>query len=172
VERCIIVADISISLSTQATQTTRYIRIPPAAFAHPDHSFHFLHESETITPSLCILKLVTAGEDTITTNYLLEVLDATLPRYRLRYRLKQYVTYLSDDEWESGDNDPPPIILLVCPKTTDLIYAKRRTKKLLDDEWEDDDEDRPHIRFTTTRQLGTHGATAKIWEEGRKLYGL
>jgi hypothetical protein len=58
------------------------------------------------------------------------------------------------------------------PRTTDLIYAKRRTKKLMDEEWDEDDEDRPHIRFTTTGELKKHGAGAKIWEDGRKLYGI
>ena len=84
----------------------------------------------------------------------------------MRYRLKKYVTYLEDGEWE-GD-DPAPIILLVCPNVTDLIYAKRSTKKLIEDTYDDD----IHIRFTTTELLRKEGIPAKIWEEGRLRYGL
>lgn len=172
VEHSMLVADICIALRAKATQTTRYARITPAAFAHPDHNYYFLADSDTISPSLCVVKRVGPEDNRVVTNYLFEVADATLPRYRLRHRLKQYVTYLPDDEWESGENDPPPIVLLALSRTTDLIYAKRKVKRLLDEDWDEDDEDRPHIRFTTTQQLKAHGVTAKIWEEGRKLYGL
>ena len=84
----------------------------------------------------------------------------------MRYRLKKYVAYLEDGEWEA--DDPAPIILLVCPNITDLIYAKRSTKKLVEDTYEDD----LHIRFTTTELLHKEGITAKIWEEGRLKHSL
>ena len=84
----------------------------------------------------------------------------------MRYRLKKYVTYLADGEWE-GD-EPDPVILLVCPSITELIYAKRATKKLIEDSYEED----LHIWFTTTETLKHAGLTANIWEEGRLLHSL
>ncbi|MGB4967377.1 MAG: hypothetical protein WBO35_04210, partial [Candidatus Saccharimonadales bacterium] len=130
------------------------------------HSYHFLAEHEILRPNLCIVKR--NKQDKITANYLLEIFDATLPRYRMRRRLKAYVTYLDDQEWEA--DDPQPIILLVCPTVTELIYAKRATKKLIEDTYADEGELR--IRFTTTEILKREGATAKIWEEGRNVHGL
>jgi len=165
--RSMLIADCCILLESETTPDTRYVPIVHAQYIHPHHSFHFLAESETIMPHLCVVKEHDTKNSRIITNYLLEVFDATLPRYRLKYRLKQYLTYLSDDEWESGENDPPPIILLVCANLTDLIYAKRRVKTLIDNEWDDEDQDKPHIRFTTAQQLKQHGITAKIWEEVR-----
>ena len=125
-------------------------------------------EHEAFRPNLCIVK----QKGVVTTSYLLETFDASLPRYRLRFRLKAYVTYLDDNEWE-GD-EPQPIILLVCTNLNDLIYAKRRVKNLLLDtyyEVEDIPED-IHVRLTTNEQLQKHSITANIWEEGRELYKL
>ena len=100
------------------------------------------------------------------TNYKLEIFDATMPRYRIKKRLSNYVEYLDDGEWESDSGDDrPPIILLVCPRTSDLIYAKRRTRGLITDIWEHDDDDRPHIRFATFKELQLHSVVEEIWEE-------
>jgi hypothetical protein len=129
-------------------------------------------DSELLHPHLCFSKEKYQGKDdknSVTIDsYLLEIFDATLPRYRIKKRLSNYVEYLDDDnEWEDGtDGDKLPIILLVCPRTNDLIYAKRRTRGLMAEIWERDDEDRPHIRFTTTEKLKEHGVTAQeIWEQ-------
>ena len=101
-------------------------------------------------------------------SYLLEVFDATMPRYRIKKRLSNYAEYLDDgEEWRDGaDTDKLPIILLVCPRVSDLIYAKRRTRGLLAEIWEYDEEDRPHIRFTTVEKLKEYGVMGEeIWKE-------
>jgi hypothetical protein len=60
------------------------------------------------------------------------------------------------------------------PTLVDLIYAKRRTKKLLLDEYYESEDipDDIHIRFTTTEQLQQQGITANIWEERRELFNV
>lgn len=68
----------------------------------------------------------------------------------------------------SIDNEQLPIVLFVCSSTTDLIYAKRRSRKLIADTWywEDDDAERPRVRFTTVEKLKQSGLLAKgIWEQ-------
>jgi hypothetical protein len=75
-------------------------------------------------------------EEATLESYLLEVFDSTLPRYRMKKRLGDYVKYLDDEdyEWkEQTDTEKLPILLFVCPRTSDLIYAKRRTRKLIAD---------------------------------------
>jgi len=145
-----------------ALDSDQFSVLTEAEYIDPDHDYHFLAEHDILRPSLHIQKQT----KDVTTNYLLEIFDASLPRYRMRRRLKAYVTYLDDQEWE-GD-DPQPIILLVCPNVTELIYAKRATKKLIEDTYEDD----LHMRFTTAELLQKHGITAKLWEEGRLRFGL
>ena len=174
--RSIVIADCCINLKAKSSQELRYGIATQADYANSDHGYHFLVDAETITPHLCIVKheykkngVPDKNDPGIITNYLLEIFDPSFPHYRIRYRLKQYVNYLSNDEWESGDNDPSPIILLVCPRVTDLIYAKRRTKKILENEWDTED---IHLWFTTIDQLKQHGITALIWEEHRKIFAI
>lgn len=173
IDRCLCVADNCISLEQARNEDdypqTWYFYETEADY-RSDSYYHFMSDSELIHPQLCFGKQqYERGEPETTESYLLEIFDATLPRYRLRYRLGKYVQYLDEelDEWEQQTyGDPRPTILLVCATLTDLIYAKRRTRGLMKDIWDFDDEDRPHIRFTTTEQLKKQGVLAQeIWEE-------
>jgi len=167
IDRSLLVADCCLALKQakdmqDLTTKLSYASITESYYFITDHDYHFLAEHEVLRPSLCIVK----QKSGTTTNYLLEIFDSTLPRYRLRYRLKQYVSYLDDGEWEG--EEPEPIVLLVCASLTDLIYAKRATKKLIADTYNDD----IHIRFTTIEKLKTQGIAGDIWEEGRKRFGV
>jgi hypothetical protein len=51
----------------------------------------------------------------------------------MKKRLSDYITYLDDEAatWqEETDTEKPPIILFAPPRTSDLIYAKRRPRGL------------------------------------------
>lgn len=177
IDRCLALADVCIELGDPRHGThwliTRYYYETEADYMS-DSYYHFMADSELIHPQLCFHD---SGDDTDDTyadpdfaesSYLLEIFDATLPRYRLRNRLKQYVQYLDEemDEWKDGScGDPNPTVLLICASLTDLIYAKRRTKGLMADIWDYNEEDRPQIRFTTTEKLKERGILAEeIWE--------
>lgn len=146
-----------------------YTCITEADYLDQSNDYHFLAEHEPkLRPNVCIVK----KKGRSITHYLLEILDPTLPQYKVRSKVKNYVTYLTDNEWEGGG--PAPIILLVLPSLYGLIYAKRKVRKLLMNEYYEA-EDIPrdlHIRFTATEQLQAQGITATIWEEGRKRLGV
>jgi len=169
IDHCMLIADCCINLETKTKDTSNklsYSYVTKADYIDPDSDCHFLHESELIYPDLCFVKHERKKGEDLTTSFLLEVFDPTFPRYRIKKRLSNYIEYLDDGEWQSEtEDDEPPIILLACPRTSDLIYAKRRTRGLVADIWEHDDEDRPHIRFATIDKLKEHGVTGKIWEE-------
>ena len=172
IDRCLLLVDCCLTLSTTRDDYNWYFFETEADY-QKDSYYHFLMDNESgIHPHLCFSKDIYEGgasEPTIEHSYLLEIFDATLPRYRIKKRLSNYVNYLDqeEDDWEeSSEDDNLPIILMVCPRTTDLIYAKRRTRGLLAEVWEHDDEDRPHIRFTTAEKLRQFGILAdEIWEE-------
>lgn len=170
IDRCLLLADCCISLDKQRTDTSTYYYETEADYLG-DSYYHFLADSELIRPHLCFSKNeydYGVNEDVTIDSCLLEIFDATLPRYRMKKRLGNYVKYFDEEDSEWGnetDNDKLPIILLVCPRTTDLIYAKRRTRGLLAEEWEHDDEDRPHIRLTTIEKLKELGIFGDIWEK-------
>lgn len=162
IDRSLLVADCCLLLqaansNNANTSKLRFDYITEADYIDPDHDYHFLAEHDVLRPNLCIVKRNKQGK--VTANYLLEIFDSSLPRYRLRYRLKQYVAYLDDAQWEG--TEPEPTILLVCPSVMELIYAKRRAKRLIEYTYEDD----LNIRFTTIDKINTLGVTGEIWEE-------
>jgi hypothetical protein len=175
----ILVADCCLSLRTKRTAEQlsiapdgaipSYTYVTEADYLDPDSRYRFLAEHETLRPNLLFMKW--RGK-TVTKRYLLEIFDPHLPQYRLRNRIKAYVTYLIEDEWEGAD--PQPVILLVFPSLYGLIYAKRKVRKLLIDEYYEaaDIPKDLHIRFTTIEQLQAPGITADIWEEGHKRLGV
>ncbi len=178
IDRSLLLADCSIDLADERNGTyylkTRYYYETEADYRR-DQYYGFLAHSELIHPQLCFHEAPDDEDDeygdpdAIEKSYLLEIFDAALPRYRLRNRLKKYVEWLDEetDEWEDKTyGDPLPVILLVCSSTTDLIYAKRRTRGLVADIWEYEDGKRPDIRFTTMEKLKQFGVLAgEIWEK-------
>jgi hypothetical protein len=174
IDRCVLLADFCIALRQQSTQTTGYYYQTEADYLLENSYYHFIFDSELTHPHLCFCKDKydkDGKQEATLESYLLEVFDPTLPRYRMKKRLDDYVKYLDDKdyEWkEQTGTEKLPILLFVCPRTSDLIYAKRRTRKLVADAWEykDDDEQRPHIRFTTVDKLRQFGLLAKdAWEQ-------
>jgi len=173
IDRCVLLADCCITLQQHSTKTVGYYYQTEADYLSESSYYHFILDSELIQPSLCFCKDKydkDGKEEATLESYLLEVFDPTLPRYRMKKRLGDYVKYLDDEdcEWkEQTDTEKLPILLFVCPRTTDLIYAKRRTRKLIADAWEykDDDEERPRVRFTTIDELNQSNVLAKIWEQ-------
>jgi hypothetical protein len=151
IDRCVLLADCCISLRQQRTKTTGYFYQTEADYLSASSYYHFILDSELLRPSLmfCKDKYDEQGKEEATLeSYLLEIFDPTLPRYRMKKRLGDYVKCLDDEdyEWkEQTDTEKLPILLFVCSRTSDLIYAKRRTRKLIADAWEykDDDEERP-----------------------------
>lgn len=178
IDRCVLLAGCCITLGKTSGEETNDIdhwceywySYETEADYLGDSYYNFLTESD-LRPNLCFSKEVWEGfgEPHSTETYMLHIFDSTLPRYRMKKRLSDYITYLDDEAatWqEETDTEKPPIVLFVCPKTGDLIYAKRRTRGLLADIWEHDDEDRPHIRFTTIDKLKQSGVLSEeIWEE-------
>ena len=175
IDRCMLIADCCINLEhardiRKGVESWFYFETEADYLG--DSYYHFLSDSELIHPQLCFSKEQNGGTNEPETieSYLLEIFDATLPRYRIKKRLANYVQYLDEEaeEWKSEtDTEKLPIILLVCPCLSDVIYAKRRTRGLIADIWEYDDEGRKdiHIRFTTADKLKEYGVTGEIWEE-------
>lgn len=180
IDRCVLIADCALALEQQDSaneakgKKLRYYYQTEADYLLERSYYHFVLESELIQPQLifCQDKISKDGkeEETIV-SCILEVFDPTLPRYRMKKRLGDYVKFLDEEgsEWQDKtDTEQLPIVLFVCPSTTDLIYAKRRSRKLIVDAWywEDDDAERPRMRFTTVEKLKQGGLLGKgVWEQ-------
>ena len=170
IDQCMLLADCCIAMNKQneddsGKSRVHYLYATQADYTDSDNGYHFLSESELIRPLLCYEKTVETKEDVIAATYLLEIIESTMPRYRVRKRLKNYIQYLEDGEWqdETDEDEPNPTALFVCPTLVELIYCKRATKRLLEEMWDED----IGIWFTTAEKLITQGITEKIWEEVR-----
>ncbi len=153
IDRCLLVTDCCIALRAKSSGELKYSFVLSADYADPESSHRFLDE---LKPHFFFSKQ--QGDET--TNYFIESFEQTLPRYQLRKRLKDYADYLAS-EW-NDDNGPVPIALFICATMADLIYVKRRVKKLIEDDWSDED---LQLRITTLEKIQKHGVASMIWEE-------
>jgi len=162
IARSLMLADCCLDLHARSDERVAYRFQTQADYADPNSTYHFLALDDAIHPHLCFTKREQSKPNG-TKTYLLEIFDATLPRYRIRNRLKQYVQYLQSGVWEQQTEDrTPPSALFVCPTVADLIYAKRRTRTLLENSFDETEAD---LRFTTASELRAHGLAGEIWEE-------
>lgn len=153
INHCLLVADCCITLQAKSGDGLKYGCVLPAEYVDPDSEYHPLGE---LKPHLFFLK----QQDSETTSYLLENFEQTLPRYQLRKRLKDYIEYLSSGDWDDNFG-PQPIVLFVCSTTAELLYVKRRLRKL----FEDEDIENASIRITTVEKLKAESVVNRIWEE-------
>ena len=95
--------------------------------------------------------------------YFLDILDPHVPRYALRYRIKQYIDFHDNESnWKQLTNDGKfPYILLIFPDTKKLNHIKKYIKEQLEREFFVDD---MVFSLTTTKELLEQGFKSQIWE--------
>lgn len=49
------------------------------------------------------------------TRYFVEIIDDGTPRFVLRKRIQQYVTYFENGEWQAYTKQPFPTVIFICP---------------------------------------------------------
>ncbi len=153
---CQLLADICLDLKAQSINGVVFDYATAQDYVSPKstyYSFGFLSE---LSPQL----LFSRAKNNNQSHYLLEILNASLPSYRIRKRIRTYLKFLTDYDWMENLKTPPEI-LFVCQTKELLIRTKRYTKKLLVDE----DNDDIHISFALEAEVRKFGATAEVWEE-------
>jgi hypothetical protein len=157
IERCLLVAGACVTLASPI-ECVSYSFITESDYSDPEHEHHSLIY---IRPQLCFIKSTTSTKDCTTTNFLLEVFLTSSPRYFVQRRIKEYIEYLESSDWEE-DFDSKPIALMACPSLAELIYCKRRVRRVLEMIGRSED---THIRFATHEDIKREGVRAPIWEE-------
>lgn len=153
IDQCLFIADSCLALQSKSDESQQYVCVTPAEYVDSTSEYHYLSE---LKPHLLFSK----HQGKTMSNYLLENVALSLPRYQLRKRLKDYVEYLAN-EWSEA-NGPLPVALFVCSTTADLMYVKRRIKLLLDDLSNNED---VRVRVTTIGKVQAIGVASMIWEE-------
>jgi len=161
ISRSKVLADISIELAGKTSESLRYVCQTATEYAGATSPFHFIQDLEIPRPDLCYSKQSGSAK----TTYLVLFLDATLPRERVKRRLKLYVDFLDYElaKWQEKSGEKKrPTVLFICPSLSDLLYAKRRTRKLLRDIPHKDD---LHLKFETLDTVKALGFINAKWEE-------
>ncbi len=57
-----------------------------------------------------------------THRYFLEVIDSHVPRFAIKYRIKQYFEYYGEQTWQDTTQKPFPAIMVVCSDQKKLDY--------------------------------------------------
>lgn len=148
---CQFLADIYLNLKAQSKDGISFDFATTSDYTSPDSSYNFLSD---LTTQL----IFTKQKKTTKSYYLLEILNVTLPKYRIRKRVKDYVSFLLNYEWMEHFKSAPRI-LFICQTNELLVSTKRMTKRLLEDE-----ED-IHISFALAEEVKKQGVTADIWKE-------
>lgn len=169
IDHCLLLADCCLHLEKRNklnNNELHYKYALEADYSRPDNDFYYLNNDVLIHPELAFIKKSLTGDINTTQTYLMQLFSIHTPRYMIKKKLRAYLEYLLDDVWEENNNvDSPPIILITCPTLSELIYAKRCTKKLLTNILDDEIPENIKIRFTTLDKLRSNGLTAVIWED-------
>jgi hypothetical protein len=183
VDSCILIGEMVLTLRDRGIQSKSkkeefelsYSVATKTDLDNPNNSFHFLDE---INIDL-LIKREKRKKTTATKNksaekqkekqpdivfFLLQIIAPTLPRPSIRKRIKNFISFYYENQWEETRDEPFPIIMIVCPTLSTLIYIKRLTRKLLEDE---DNPSDLRFQFTTVEQVRKHGITGEIWEVTR-----
>jgi hypothetical protein len=161
ISRSKVLADISIELGQKTSESKRYVCQTVAEIVLPSSEFHFVTKIEAVHPDF----VYTRQQDGTSKTYLLELLDATLPRDRVKRRLRASVDVLDYGfkDWRKVSGEAKrPTVLFICPSVGELLFAKRRTRKLLENV---PDRKNIHIKFKTIDKVRETGVISSGWEE-------
>ena len=106
-----------------------------------------------LKPDVYITNTKKVKKNKRTDRFFLDIFDPHVPRYALRYRIKQYIEFY---QWEL--NDSYPTVLLVLPNEQKLKHLMKYTAK------QEYDDKNLRFQFTTIDQLLNFDNEKNIWE--------
>jgi len=167
IDHCLAVADFCVYLKDKTSIGVEYWYLTPSDFIKPDgRRIGVLTTTESgykMTPDLYFEKQYLVDGRAKKATYILEIFDSSLPRYMIKKKLRDYMENIEYADWEYATGQKKhPTHLLVCARLTDLIYLKRRTRRLVAEEW--DYTSKPNIWFTTLDKFIENGL-GEVWEK-------
>jgi len=157
IAHCLLVASLWCDLEEKNTDVVRYECITGHKLRTQGNSFYFLFENG-LTTDLVFTKKQKGKK---LQYFLLEIFDTTLPRYRLKKRIRNYVDFYFSNEWEDHTNSSFPKLLFVFQTKAEMIYAKRYIRTILE---EHDYPEELLIHTALAEDVKKHGVTGEIWE--------
>lgn len=82
-----------------------------------------------------------------TKRYFIDVIDEDTPRFVIRNRIKKYIEYFLDNQWQINTSYPFPEILLICQDNLLTKYLSKFIKNTLENEGS------PKLKFMVIKNL-------------------
>lgn len=155
IDEQILLADICLDLLSINNKGEIHYEFVTAADVTSNHKYMFM---EDLSPQL----IFTKKTRTEFLQYILVLLDDSLPKYMIKKKLKNYIEFFFTNEWEENTEKPFPTILFACQTKALLIFAKKTTKFLLE-EYQNPNE--LMLWFGLFEDIKECGIDAEIWEE-------
>ena len=156
IQRSVFIAECCLGFlkASRETASLSYDILTESELIDPESSYNFLSEYDF---QLCVTK----HKGKKTSQFLMTYFEPTLPKYRIRKRIKTWPDdFYYDNEWEGTTEQPFPRIYVICPTKSVMISCKRLTHSLL----EDTDREDFLISFTYEGLVNKDGITGEIWE--------
>lgn len=159
IQKSMLIADMCLELLKHSNQTENlsYELLTETNLADPESPFHFLTEYD-------IQLFIVKRKNKKRTHLLITTFESTLPRYRMRKRIRTWLNDFYDGyDWDTETFGPFPTIFVLCPTKALMIYCKRLATRLLEEK--DSREDDLHMCLTYESLAREKGMTSGIWEE-------
>jgi hypothetical protein len=153
---CITIGDCAITLGAGSTNGVMFHYKTHTEFTEVDTDTSL----DVISDRNCQLAFSKETEDGIKW-HLLEIYPPTLPAATIRWRLRDYLTFYQEGDWEQQTGQDFPILMFVCVDTAQLIRTKRYLRRLKHEAGDPED---LQFRLTTRTELREQGVTSMIWE--------
>jgi len=157
INHCLLLATICYGLDEKNSDGVTYNCISGQEIRNQDSPYYFLIENG-LTTDLVFTKKQKGKK---LQYFLLEIFDTTLPRYRLKKRIRNYIDFYFSNEWEDHIPTSFPKILLVFHYKAEMIYTKRYAKSLLADH---DFPEELLIHTALVEDVKKDGVIGEIWE--------
>lgn len=154
IARHLFIAGIAIQLRSQNSDNTNFKYATSAAYLSEANGPTVMSQA-LIRPDLLV-----HHHEGSTRTYLLEYIPTTLPTYRLRTKLIEYLDFLGSHDWEP--TNPMPEVLLIAQTAAQAAVIRREVRRL---------QSRKHppaevtIRLTRSDQIAASNMLAPIWQE-------
>jgi hypothetical protein len=148
-EHCLLVADIYLKFLDSTTQSNAKLEF---------------YTRTQLTPLDYILKpasdayIGTVGKET-TNRYFLEIIDEHVPRFGIKYRIKQYFDYYDEQTWQDTTGKQFPSILIVCSDQQKLAFLC----SIIQDQYEETGR-AFNVFFTTISELKCESDITQVWK--------
>lgn len=154
ISRCLLLAEICLTFKNINHNKVLFTPLTLSDYSSPLSSFNFLTD---LKPQL----LIERKEEKEQKYLLFEIFDPNFPSYRIKKRIRTFLKFLQNGDWEINIKAPLPEIFFVLPDRELKYRIKHYAKTILQKTWLDD----ISINFTLENLVKQNGVTSDIWEE-------